>query len=93
MIKYTFCVYAIQSQACDRIYIGQTQSINERLIQHNKGRVRSTSHDCPWHLLALEYFDTREKARWCEHQLKKSHGRRDKWLTHYKISNKNKSIQ
>ncbi len=93
MSEYTFCVYGIQSESCDRIYIGQTQNINERLSQHNKGYVRSTSHDCPWHLLSLEHFDTRDDARWCEHQLKKSHGRRRKWLVHHKISNDNKSIQ
>lgn len=73
-------VYAIRSQASGRIYIGQTENINRRLVEHNSGRVKSTSRDKPWDLMKTEEFATRSEARWAERQLKVSRGRREKWL-------------
>lgn len=73
-------VYAIKSSSSDRTYIGQTENIERRLLEHNLGRVPSTSKDKPWLLLKTEEFDTRVEARWAERQLKASRGRREKWL-------------
>ena len=57
----TFCVYAIQNQT-GRIYIGQTVDFCNRLLIHNKGGVRSTAADRPWHAVKIEEFPTRESA-------------------------------
>ena len=73
-------VYAIKSSSSGRIYIGQTENFERRLVEHNTGRVSSTSRDRPWVLLKAEEFDTRAEARWAERQLKASTGRREKWL-------------
>lgn len=73
-------VYAIQSQASDRIYIGQTEDMDRRLNEHNSGKVTSTTTDKPWTLLKTELFASRSEARWAERQLKASRGRRKKWL-------------
>jgi putative endonuclease len=78
-------VYAIESENTGRIYIGQTNNIQKRLKMHNMGYVKSTYKDMPWHLLAIESFDTRNEARWRERQLKKSKGIRMKWLAHFKV--------
>lgn len=79
-----FYVYAIKSQSNFRMYIGQTQDVNKRLQLHNSGHVRSTAKDRPWELLATEEVSTREEARWLEHQLKKSRGKREAWIhVHY----------
>jgi putative endonuclease len=75
----TFCVYAIQNQS-GRIYIGQTMDFSNRLLMHNKGAVLSTLADRPWHVLKIEEFATRDQARYFERQLKKSRGKRQKWL-------------
>lgn len=75
-----YYVYTIESMKTGRIYIGQTKDIENRLRLHNNSRVLSTSNDTPWKIIALEKFDTRDQARWCEKKLKKSQGKRIKWL-------------
>ena len=80
-----FVVYAIECSSSNRVYIGQTQNFENRLALHNNGDVKSTSNNGPWCLIALESFDLRNEARWCETLLKKSRGRRNKWLLKHKI--------
>jgi putative endonuclease len=80
-----FGVYAIISEKNDRIYIGQTNNLNNRLYQHNAGHCKSTCKDVPWRLYAYEIHNTRSDARWCEYQLKRSRGRRVKWIEAHKI--------
>ncbi len=79
-----FAVYGIESCVTKRVYIGQTQDFDKRLHLHNGGNVKSTKIDRPWKLIAIEMFDTREDARWCEKQLKASRGRRIKWVEQHK---------
>ena len=76
-----FYVYAIQSSVNSRIYLGQTHDINVRLAEHNAGRVQSTRKHRPWKIIKVDRCETREAARWIEHELKTSRGKRLKWLT------------
>lgn len=79
-----FNIYAIESIPTGRIYIGQTANVENRLNLHNRGHVKSTRKDTPWRIVALEEFDSRDKARWCEKKLKDSRGSRIKWIErHY----------
>ena len=78
-----FCVYGIKSRKRERIYIGQTCDLEERLKVHNSGSVRSSKKDLPWDLIAIEKCETRGSARWLEFQLKKSKGKRLRWLKRY----------
>ena len=80
-----FNVYAIESLAIKRIYIGHTADINERLKYHNSGYVKSTAQDRPWSLVALEKVESKNEARWLERSLKKSRGKRIKWLVKNRI--------
>lgn len=75
----SFSVYAIQSDN-GRVYVGQSQDVELRLQAHNKGLVASTKSDRPWTLFKTAAFDTREQARFFEWQLKRSRGKRLKWL-------------
>jgi predicted GIY-YIG superfamily endonuclease len=75
----SFLVYAIRS-GCGRIYVGQSQDVELRLEAHNKGLVASTKTDRPWTLVKTAEFDTRDQARFFEWQLKRSKGKRLKWL-------------
>jgi len=81
-----YFVYAIESLSKERIYIGHTSDFNKRLKYHNSGYVKSTSDDRPWLLLALEEFETRGKAMWFERELKRSRGKRKKWIGKRKLA-------
>jgi putative endonuclease len=80
-----FIVYAIESSAIKRIYIGHTEDIDERLKYHNSGYVKSTSQDRPWRLVVFEKVESKNEARWLERSLKKSRGKRKKWLCKNRI--------
>ena len=80
-----FNVYALESLAIKRIYIGHTAGIDERLKYHNSGYVKSTTQDRPWSLVALEKVESKNEARWLERSLKKSRGKRIKWLVTNRI--------
>lgn len=80
-----FNVYAIESVAIKRIYIRHTNDIDARLKYHNSGYVKSTAKDRPWRLIALEKVESKDEARWLERSLKKSRGKRVKWIEKYRI--------
>ena len=80
-----FCVYAIQSKASGRVFVGQTDDLARRLKEHNSGRVISTKRDVPWKILAFEVFRDRSQARWCESRLKGSKGKRLQWIDRNRI--------
>lgn len=73
-------VYALQSITKKRIYIGQTKNLNKRIQYHNMGYVKSTSTDRPWELIAFQKVESINEARWIERELKKSRGKRIKWI-------------
>ena len=73
-------VYGIQSGRTGRVYIGQSEDIEARLLMHNARRVISTREDVPWFVLKTESFPTQSAARWQERRLKRSRGTRLKWL-------------
>lgn len=73
-------VYVIQSILEKRIYIGQTVDLDKRLQYHNKGLVKSTSHDRPWKLIAFQKVENVSEARWIEKNLKNSRGKRLRWI-------------
>ena len=80
-----FYVYAIESEVEKRTYIGYTNNIGKRLKYHNSGYVKSTSKDVPWRIVALEEIESKNQARWIERSLKKSLGKRLKWMDKNRI--------
>lgn len=54
--------------------MGQTQDLEERIIKHNKGRVKSTKSRVPFVLIKKEVFNIRSEARKRENYLKKLKG-------------------
>jgi putative endonuclease len=80
-----FCVYGIQSDLSNRIYIGQTGDIERRLEEHNGRKVQSTRNETPWRIIAMQYFDKSSQARWYENCLKRSKGRRLAWLRNNEV--------
>ena len=78
-----FFVYAIKSLITNRVYIGHSNNWHRRLKEHNSGVVKSTKKDRPWELIAVQEFNSRNKARWKERQMKKSKGSKDKWIIEF----------
>ena len=84
-VNKRYCVYAIQSEVTGRIYIGQTDCLERRVQEHNHERVKSTRREGPWNVVATEFFLEQLKARWLESCLKRSMGKRFKWLDNNKV--------
>jgi putative endonuclease len=65
-----YMTYVLQSIKTGEYYIGQTENICDRLIQHNDGLNRSTKYARPWKLAHCEEFETRSEAIKRERYLK-----------------------
>ncbi len=71
-----YVVYAIYSDKFDKIYIGFTSDLEQRLLSHNVlGKKGWTIKFRPWRLIHKEYFDCKQQAMIRETQLKSAKGR------------------
>ena len=61
-------IYILQSLKTNRYYIGQTSDMDQRLIMHNSGHVKSTKNHRPWKVVYSETFQNRSNA--CKRELK-----------------------
>ena len=71
-----YYVYVIESTTNGRRYTGSTENIDERLKNHNSGKVRSTKAYRPYKIVYTEEFGTRTEARKKENFLKSGVGRK-----------------
>ncbi|MDP7454196.1 MAG: GIY-YIG nuclease family protein [Candidatus Peribacteraceae bacterium] len=69
-------VYILLSEKDGRTYVGSTNDIERRLIEHNAGRSRATKNRRPLRLLLKETFDTKQEATKRELWWKSGAGRR-----------------
>lgn len=71
-----YYVYIIKSISYpDRIYVGFTTDIEQRLEDHNSGKSFSTTNYRPWKLVTYLVFDDTKKAKDFEIYLKSHSGR------------------
>jgi putative endonuclease len=72
-----FVVYAIYNSDADKIYIGQTSDIDERLRLHNEHTFKgfTSRFRGEWKLVYKEPVATRSEALRREKQLKSGNGR------------------
>ena len=70
-----FFVYAIKSCLRDYIYVGLTNDVNRRMIEHNNGENRSTKAYRPFTLIFKEEHNDRSDARAREKYLKSGIGK------------------
>ncbi|MBU2542282.1 GIY-YIG nuclease family protein [Patescibacteria group bacterium] len=68
-----YYVYIIKSIKTKGIYIGSTNDLRRRFVEHNSGKSFSTKHKMPWKLIYYEAFLSEKDARERERQLK-NHG-------------------
>jgi len=65
-----FYIYILSSQQTQRFYVGSTEDVEQRLIQHNTGKSKSTRAGVRWELLHTECFTTRSDAMLREQKIK-----------------------
>jgi len=66
-----YYVYVLQSiKYSEKIYIGYTGNLNNRIKQHNQGLSNYTSRFLPWKIIYYEAFLTEKLARTREFRLK-----------------------
>lgn len=66
-----YYVYLLQSISAGRLYIGSTDDLQKRFLDHNEGRVKSTKGYCPYRLVYYEAYSNKTDARKRELELKK----------------------
>ena len=71
-----YVVYVLYSEKYDRLYIGFTSNLIERMKSHNiLGKGGYTSRFRPWFVVYLEFFEEKADSLKREKQLKTSGGR------------------
>ncbi len=73
-----FYVYVLRSLKNSYRYIGQTNNLEKRLLEHNQGMTRSIRFQLPFVLEYSEIYQTRIEAMKREKFLKSGKGR--EWL-------------
>jgi putative endonuclease len=67
-------VYLIYNQKTEKFYIGSTDNLKRRLLEHQIGDTVSTSHESEhWHLVYTEVYKSKTDALIREKKLK-AHG-------------------
>ncbi|MCH5598430.1 GIY-YIG nuclease family protein [Niabella ginsengisoli] len=75
-----FTVYVLHSKSFDKIYIGFTSNLKERLLSHNElGKKGWTIRFRPWDLIHQEEFVNKPDAMRREKELKTAKGREWIW--------------
>ncbi|OAQ38626.1 endonuclease [Pedobacter psychrophilus] len=75
-----FKVYALYSEKYNKIYIGFTSNLEQRLTSHNELATKGyTIKYRPWKLIHQEGFETKSEAMQREKQLKSAKGREFIW--------------
>jgi len=73
---FMFFTYVLESKIDGRLYKGLTQNLDQRIIEHNSGKNKSTKAFRPWKLVYFEAFETRLEARIREKYFKTGSGRK-----------------
>ena len=71
-----FTVYALYNVAHDKLYIGYTSNLEQRILSHNElGKKGWTIRYRPWVLFYTEEFASKSEAMRREKELKSGKGR------------------
>ena len=81
-----YIVYILYSARYNKIYVGYTSNLKERLLSHNElGKKGWTIKYRPWLLVHTESFETKQQALLREKELKSGKGREWIWNELVKI--------
>ncbi|MGN7785654.1 GIY-YIG nuclease family protein [Niabella sp. 22666] len=71
-----FTVYVLYSERYDKIYVGFTSNLEQRLLSHNELGTKGWSIKFrPWVVLHTELFESKQEAMKREKELKTARGR------------------
>jgi putative endonuclease len=65
-----YTVYILYSESTQKHYVGQTQDLKNRLIEHNSGETRSIRNGIPWKIVFTADVATRVDAVRLEKKIK-----------------------
>lgn len=65
-----FYVYMLESKQDKSTYVGYTNDLRRRLIEHNTGKNRSTKYKAPYEVVYYEAFKDKDDAKEREQHLK-----------------------
>ena len=68
-------LYILYSSSRDKYYVGHTQDVQIRLLQHNAGRTPSTKSGRPWIVVYTERYGDRSAASVREAEIKRMKSR------------------
>jgi len=69
-----FFVYILKSTRDNKLYIGQTNNLEDRLARHNSGKVTATKNRRPLFVVHKEAYPSRTEAMQREKYLKSLKG-------------------
>lgn len=69
-----FYVYVLKSKKDSSLYIGYTNDLKRRFIEHNNRTETSTKYKAPFELIYYEAYKSMKDAKNREHQLKRFSG-------------------
>ena len=69
-------IYILYSFKDKKTYVGSTDNLERRLLEHNNGKVAATRSRLPVKLIYFEKFCTIDEARKKEHYYKSCAGRK-----------------
>ncbi|HBD24970.1 MAG: hypothetical protein A2566_00590 [Candidatus Zambryskibacteria bacterium RIFOXYD1_FULL_40_13] len=64
-------VYVIRSVELKELYIGQTNDLKRRFVEHNERKNVSTKNKAPFKLVYYEAYQSKSDAKYREKQLKR----------------------
>jgi putative endonuclease len=77
-----FHLYILESETSGKLYIGQTNDLQDRINRHNSNQNLATRNKGPWKLLFSIEFKSRSEAVLLEKKLKswKNPGKVKEWI-------------
>ena len=70
-----YFVYILLSEKDNKRYIGFTNNIERRLLEHNAGKVKSTKNRRPLNLIYSEQYENKSDAMKREREIKNKKGK------------------
>lgn len=83
-----YYIYLLKSSKDGKLYIGFTNDLKRRILEHNRGLSKSTNYRGPFKLVYYEAYASKKDAKQREKMLKKFSGS----YTHLKKRTKNSLI-
>ncbi len=66
-----YCTYILFSAELNRFYTGQTQDLERRIAEHNRGKTPGMAKGMPWKLMYSKEVQSRTEALKLEKFIKK----------------------